>query len=384
MSPRSSTPDYARKAMTPFRMTRRGARERFAELARQYENECAEAAPIVESLRRSPAGAARRHIPAAWVTVGFVNQLAAAAHELLETSPERAGVLADIAIRVAARLDERWPRVLRVQSTMRAWYEFAEAHRLQKSYAEALRALSRAEELVRGEPALTHDCALLQLSRAHVYHATDRSHEAVALLIEAREVFDEHADSESVAQCQRMLAEVESVVSRNLTSAIRASLRRQVQLARAVAIRRFFLDPQETYTAAQLAEVWQVPVDDVRVLFHDDLASWNDDHPHAIDALPITWTDAVTVTAKFNMLRAVDVENALSADFERVRPPSWRTVPFIISLPLWLIDAIETDLGIIALAPSNATVAMRVERAMLDLFEEKHSGLFRGPVRPTR
>lgn len=164
-----------------------------------------------------------------------------------------------------------------------------------------------------------------------------------------------------------------------LRVAMREALRQHAQTPHAPTIRRFFLDPEETYTVAQLAELWRVALDDVRAVYHDDLESWKEAHPDAIDALPVHWMDAAGATAKFNMLRTVDVENALGSEFDRVRLASWRAVPLMIALPQWLVAAIETDVAMTSLAPSNATVPMRIERALLDLLAEEHERVaFRG------
>jgi hypothetical protein len=155
-----------------------------------------------------------------------------------------------------------------------------------------------------------------------------------------------------------------------------ATFRRPVEVftasdpARLDEIRRFYLDPQETYTVLELAGIWRIHPDDVRAIYHDDLLSWSEEHPEAPDALPIEWIDALGASFSFNIIRPVEVEQALSDDFERVRPASWRTVPFVVHLPRWLVTALENDDAGIPLIPRCASLAMRVERAMFDLFED--------------
>jgi hypothetical protein len=120
----------------------------------------------------------------------------------------------------------------------------------------------------------------------------------------------------------------------------------------------------------ELAAIWRISLGEASAIYHDRLQEWNDAHPEEPNSLPIAWADSTGSTVRFNLLRPVDVERALGLQLERVRTARWRTVPIVVHLPRWLVNAIARDHTTIPLAPANATVAARIERAMLDLFSE--------------
>lgn len=158
-------------------------------------------------------------------------------------------------------------------------------------------------------------------------------------------------------------------------AALAEAMRDRIETAHDRSVRRFLLDPQDTYAIEELAALWRIPRDDARAIYHDEVEAWKEVHPDAANGLPVQWIDALAASAKFNLLRAVDVERALGAEFERARPQNWRTTPVIVSLPRWLVEAVQCDVQSVTLAPSNASMAMRIERVLLDLFAEEHKQL---------
>jgi len=138
------------------------------------------------------------------------------------------------------------------------------------------------------------------------------------------------------------------------------------------AIRRFLLEPQETYSVEDLAALWRIPSEDIRDIYHDELAGWAEAHPAQPGCLRVTRADAVGTGLMFNLLRPFDVERALGDDFNRVRPDSWRTVPVLIWLPRFIADALPSDVH----HSSSQHLAEHVERFILELFEGEHTRAF--------
>lgn len=132
------------------------------------------------------------------------------------------------------------------------------------------------------------------------------------------------------------------------------------------AIRRFFLQPQERYTVAELARLWKVHPDDVRDVLHDELTRTSSPEP------PIAWADAVGASVAFRMLRPLDIERALGLDFSRVRPDTWRTVSVVVHLPKFVTDAVANEPSL----PADLPLELRLERALIELYvrHESRSG----------
>lgn len=123
-------------------------------------------------------------------------------------------------------------------------------------------------------------------------------------------------------------------------------------------IRRFFLEPHETYGIDELATLWRVASDEVRNIFHDQLLAWREMHPAEPDALRIAWAEAVNASVTFTLLRPFDVERALAEDFVRARPEKWRTVAVFVRLPRFVCEVLST-------AP-HSDLAADLERFVLD------------------
>lgn len=105
-------------------------------------------------------------------------------------------------------------------------------------------------------------------------------------------------------------------------------------------LRRFYLEPQETYSIAELATLWCVPADDVRDVFNDELLMWAETNPGRADDLRIHWADAVRACETFGVVRAFDIESALGEQFGRARSASWHTLAVVLHLPRFVTDTI--------------------------------------------
>lgn len=133
-------------------------------------------------------------------------------------------------------------------------------------------------------------------------------------------------------------------------------------------IRRFFLQPQETYSMKELAALWRLSLDDVRDVYHDEISRWEESNGRegveTYEAMPIRWAKAVGTTGIFGLLRPFDVERALGHDFSNVRTERWRTVPVVIRLPHFVANAFELDASI----PRRLALAHRIERILVECF----------------
>lgn len=130
------------------------------------------------------------------------------------------------------------------------------------------------------------------------------------------------------------------------------------------AIRRFFLDPQDTYTLEELAVLWQIHPDDVRDIHYDQLVQYAEPDGEAVQSMRIAWADAICASVTFGILRPFDIERALGSDFTRARPEKWRTVPILIHLPRFIAEAIALDASI----PPKVALPVRVEQFIVELF----------------
>ncbi|MFL6246480.1 MAG: hypothetical protein ACJ74H_10685 [Thermoanaerobaculia bacterium] len=128
-------------------------------------------------------------------------------------------------------------------------------------------------------------------------------------------------------------------------------------------IRRLFLRPQETYSVDELATLWRIHPDDVRDIYHDELLRRVSSTEEGAE-VRIAWADAVTASVTFNILRPSDVERALGAEFSRVRPAAWRTVPVLVLVPRFIAEAIANEHSI----PPTLPVDVRLEQIILEVF----------------
>lgn len=119
-------------------------------------------------------------------------------------------------------------------------------------------------------------------------------------------------------------------------------------------------------------KVWRILVDDVRDVYHDEIARWEElngrEGVETHKAPQIKWATAVRTTAIFSLLRPLDIERALGQDFVNVRSERWRTVPILVYLPRFVANAFELDPSI----PPKLAVAHRIEQILLEFFTTEH------------
>jgi len=185
--------------------------------------EDAAAGPIVARLLEATP-TRRRDLLAAnpqWRTAGVVRKLLEAVDKSNFVDPKAAAEWAELAVELAESLEPaRYPfdtiRMLRVR-TLRAG---AQMLYRTGSYAESVRELDRAEEVVRDCVISEYDAARLRLVRAQVYTEIERLDEAMSLAESAGETFHKFADvrRESVAEAAKALA---LLYARRFTEALR-------------------------------------------------------------------------------------------------------------------------------------------------------------------
>lgn len=157
-----------------------------------------------------------------------------------------------------------------------------------------------------------------------------------ALPTDGSESPDEHRDV-----CDAALDRLRQSLRIGIEIALRAAIADDRQYLQK--IRAFFTQPTDAYTLEDLAALWSIPATELRDVFHDEVDRWTETHPDAPDRCLITREDALRAVDMFGIVRPVDVERALGSDFVRLRPPSCRTVPLLIYLPRFVVDAVLAD-----------------------------------------
>jgi tetratricopeptide (TPR) repeat protein len=169
----------------------------FAATARKLQHEREASGDAVARLLRKP-------LPPAWegttddpelLTTGAVDRIILEAAEQIERDPQRACRLAELATSLAEALgDEDYPPVITAQIRAHAWKTRAQALLYRGAVDESLRAIETAEKLVQPFGTLTHDRAVVRLTRALILQHLGRFDDSVALIANARRVFFDHRD----------------------------------------------------------------------------------------------------------------------------------------------------------------------------------------------
>ena len=175
-------------------MIARETGETFLRTIEQLTAERAAARPIVEALRSNTSNVWDAEIPSSWGTAGFVQELASAASDVLESDPRESLLLAQLALAVATSIPTgTYPTPVQAQIEGTAWKEIGTAHRYLSQYDAALRAYAAAHRCFASVASLAHDAAIVDFARAIIL-AEDRYQDAIDLLTRVEPVFRSFAD----------------------------------------------------------------------------------------------------------------------------------------------------------------------------------------------
>ena len=158
--------------------------------------------PTVERLRLADIDRLwDEELPASWRTAGFVQELTAAAADLLEKDARRSLELAQLAQAVSTSIpSQSYPPTVFAQLEGNAWKEIGTAHRYLSEFDAALRAYDAAQRAFARSGALAHDVAIVELARAVVLSELRKHGEALALIEESAPVFGSFGDQRRLTQ----------------------------------------------------------------------------------------------------------------------------------------------------------------------------------------
>lgn len=140
--------------------------------------------------------------------------------------------------------------------------------------------------------------------------------------------------------------------------------------AHLTAIRRFYVDPQPTYTLQELAALWQLPSDTVDDIYDDELDQHGVVGGDARASFCVTWSKAVATSNTFHLLRPRDVELALGSKLRDFRSDDWRTVPVQLRLPRFALDLIAAGAF-----RRDGSIAVQVEQFILEQLDDDGASL---------
>lgn len=153
---------------------------------------------------------------------------------------------------------------------------------------------------------------------------------------------------------ERLGAMLDGVVDAALTEAVEDDEEHLDQ------IRRFFLEPRETYSADALAALWRVHRDDLFDIYHDRIVQTRS----SLEELRVEWADVIRTSVAYYLLRPFDVERALGEDFGFARPERWKTVPILIRIPRFVARTLVSDSSL----PPKLALTRRIEQIVLEFF----------------
>src|SRR5437867_977603 len=175
-------------------------RETFLRTIEQLTAERHAAHPIVEALRPKLSGIWDEEIPQSWRTAGFVQELASAASDVLESDPRESLSLAQLALAVATSIPTgTYPTPVQAQIEGTAWREIGTAHRYLSEYDAALRAYDAAQRSFGSASSLAHEAAVVDFARAIIL-AEERHQEALDLLTVVESQFRSFGDETRVVK----------------------------------------------------------------------------------------------------------------------------------------------------------------------------------------
>ncbi|HEX9985971.1 MAG TPA: tetratricopeptide repeat protein [Thermoanaerobaculia bacterium] len=183
----------------------------FAATARRLQQERSTSTELVERMLRTTPHqdwAALADKPS-MRNAGVLEKLANEISARLETSPQEALALSNLATTIAETLPfDSYPPVVLAQMRAQAWRDRAQALRYLAKYRETLEALDRAESHLAAFGTLMHDRAMVMYVRGNTLRDIGALDEALSLLIESRLIFEEHGDTRRYLYCGVMEASV--------------------------------------------------------------------------------------------------------------------------------------------------------------------------------
>lgn len=189
-------------------------RDEFLRVMQRLDAERGPAAATVRELRsRLPLLDLPPELPEAWRTIGVVEELCRAAHELLPTSPRSSLTAAKLATSIAAALDDGYPRVLRNQATAHAWCTLSDAWREAGDATASLQAIQRARAALEYEPALVEERATADLTEGLTLLSLGAFDDARKRLLAAEWTFSVLGRSDVVTRVKESLAALETVAT---------------------------------------------------------------------------------------------------------------------------------------------------------------------------
>jgi tetratricopeptide (TPR) repeat protein len=158
--------------------------------------------PAVERLRSADLDRLwDEELPASWRTAGFVQELTAAAADMLEKDARRSLELAQLAEAIITSIPSHaYPPTVFAQLEGNAWKEIGTAHRYLSEFDAALRAYDAAQRAFERSGTLGHDVAIVELARAVVLSELRKHDEALALIEESAPVFGSFGDQRRLTQ----------------------------------------------------------------------------------------------------------------------------------------------------------------------------------------
>jgi tetratricopeptide (TPR) repeat protein len=172
-----------------------------AALVRQLEREREAAARAVERIvvntPRENWGALAEHPDLR--TVGALERVGTLFATALAKDPSYAHALAELAVSVAERLPlNAYPSVILSQLRVHAWKDLGKALRFLGRNRDAVKAFQIAEEQTERQSVLAHDRAIVRFNLAYSLQELERYDEAIAALVECKQVFRDHGDTDNV------------------------------------------------------------------------------------------------------------------------------------------------------------------------------------------
>ena len=190
--------DRARRRPDPARV------EEFASTARKLQREREASSELVERMLRvtPPADWPRLAALSSMHSSGVVERLGQEVDARLDREPREALVVAELATAIADVLPpESYPAITLAQTRAHAWKDRGQALCYLSRYDDALRALDHAEAQLAPFGTLAHDLAIVRFVRATVLQHRREFEIAEALLVECRDVFQDHGDTRRHAKC---------------------------------------------------------------------------------------------------------------------------------------------------------------------------------------